>query len=136
MEIANVIESFSIIIAAWTVIISLTAWRREYIGKRNLELAEDILSLFYETRDVIGSIRSPLGFVGEGSTRKASPNESHEDKEVYDRGLFNALKRSPNLNRAAAYCRVSTDDQERESTLLQPNKAILEWHIHHRINVR
>ena len=85
MNATNILESVSIIIAAWTVIISITAWRREYIGKRNLELAEEILALFYESRDAIRGIRSPFGFAGEGSTRKPSPNESPKDKEVYDK---------------------------------------------------
>ena len=56
MNATNILESVSIIIAAWTVIISITAWRREYIGKRNLELAEEILCVILriprrDTRD-------------------------------------------------------------------------------------
>lgn len=87
MDIANILESVSIIIAAWSVIISLNAWRREYIGKRNLELAEEILALFYEARDAIIGIRSNFGYGGEGSTRKASENESPEEKRIYDRAF-------------------------------------------------
>ncbi len=85
MDATNIIESISIIIAAWAIIIGVTAWRREYVGKRNLELAEEVLSMFYEARDSINAIRSPFGFVGEGSTREAAPNESPEEKKVYDR---------------------------------------------------
>ena len=87
MDATNIIQSISIIIAAWAIIIGVTAWRREYVGKRNLELAEEVLSLFYEAKDVLKSIRSPFGFSGEGSTRKAAPNESPEEKEVYDRAF-------------------------------------------------
>ncbi len=85
MDVANILESISLIIAAWAVIIGVNAWRREYIGKRRLELAEEVLSLFYEARDVISAIRSPFGYSGEGSTRSAAPNESPEEKEINDK---------------------------------------------------
>jgi len=85
MDVTNILESISIIIAAWAVIIGVNAWRREYIGKRKLELAEEVLALFYEARDVISFIRSPFGFSGEGSTRNASPNETPEEKQINDR---------------------------------------------------
>jgi len=87
MDTASIIESISIIIAAWAVILGITAWRREYIGKRNLELAEDVLAMFYEARYAINGIRSPFGFAGEGTTRKTSPNESPKDKDVFDRAF-------------------------------------------------
>jgi len=84
MDVANILVSISIIIAAWAVIIGVNAWRREYVGKRRLELAEEVLALFYEARDVIRYIRNPFSFVGEGSTRNAAPNESPEEKQLTD----------------------------------------------------
>lgn len=84
MNAAEIIQSISIIIAAWSVIIGVNAWRREYVGKRKLELAEEVLSSFYKSRDVIRAIRNPGGSIGEGSTRKASPNETSEEKRIYD----------------------------------------------------
>ena len=66
MDVANILESISLIIAAWAVIIGVNAWRREYIGKRRLELAEEVLSLFYEARDIIRYIRNPFGYIGRG----------------------------------------------------------------------
>ena len=84
MDLASILESISLIIAAWVVIIGVNAWRREYIGKRRLELAEEVLALFYEARDVISYIRNPFGFGGEGSTRNAAPNESPEEKQIND----------------------------------------------------
>ncbi|MFC2013638.1 hypothetical protein ACFLU8_01990 [Chloroflexota bacterium] len=85
MDVINILGSISLIIAAGTVIISVNAWRREYVGKRRLELAEEVLALFYEARDVISFIRSLFGFSGEGSTRNASPNETPEEKQINDR---------------------------------------------------
>ena len=42
------------------------------------------MTLFYEARDIIQSIRSPFGYQGEGTTRKPSPNERPEDKDALD----------------------------------------------------
>jgi len=84
MNVANILESISLIIASWAVIVGVNAWHREYVGKRRLELAEEVLSLFYEVRDVIRYIRNPFGYGGEGSTRNASPNESPEEKQIND----------------------------------------------------
>ena len=49
-----------------------------------MELAEEVLALFYQARDVIQSIRSPFGYGGEGETRKPTPNEHPEDKAALD----------------------------------------------------
>src|SRR5262249_19168169 len=37
----------------------LGKWHVETVGKRRTELAEDVLSSFYQMRDIIGEIRSP-----------------------------------------------------------------------------
>ncbi len=85
MDVTNILESVSLIFAAWTVIIGVNAWQREYIGKRKLELAEEVLALFYEARDAVRYIRNPFGYAGEGSARNAAPNESPEEKQINDR---------------------------------------------------
>jgi len=88
MDVVGILQSISVIfasvVAASTVIYGVNAWRREYIGKRKLELAEEVLALFYEARDVISYIRSPFSFGGEGNTRNAAPNESPEEKQIND----------------------------------------------------
>jgi len=52
-----------------------------------MELAEESLCLFYETRDAIRSIRSPLGYGGEGESRKASGPETLEQKKARDQAF-------------------------------------------------
>ena len=84
IDFPNILASFSVIIAAVAIILGVSAWQREYVGKRKIELAEEVLALFYEARDAISYIRNIFGFVGEGKTRKADPNESPEDKKLYD----------------------------------------------------
>jgi hypothetical protein len=99
MNVTNVLESISIIIAACVVIFGINAWRREYVGKRKLELAEEVLALFYEARDAIGYIRNPFGYVGEGGTRKADQNESSEEKQINDKAyvVFERYNKRQNL---------------------------------------
>lgn len=85
MATPDLIESISVTIAAVSVIAGVNAWRIEYVGKRKLELAEEALASFYEARDAIAQIRSIFSLGGEGTTRKAAPNESPEEKEINDR---------------------------------------------------
>lgn len=80
----EIAQSVSIIVASLFAIYGFDAWRREHIEIRRIELAEEVLALFYQARDAIESIRSPLGFGGEGQSRKPSENESPEKKQVLD----------------------------------------------------
>ena len=84
---ADIAQSISVILASLFVIYGIDAWRREFIGKRRMELAEEVLALFYQARDVIQAIRSPFGYVGEGETRKPAPNERPEDKDALDQAF-------------------------------------------------
>ena len=81
---AQLFQNSSIIIAALVAIFGIDAWRREYVGKRRMELAEEVLALFYQVRDILGAIRNPVGFNGEGESRKAGENESPETKKALD----------------------------------------------------
>lgn len=83
-EAASVAQSVSVVFASLFAVYGFDAWRREHIGKRRIELAEDVLALFYQAQDAIAHIRSPFGFGGEGSTRKAAENENPEHKQALD----------------------------------------------------
>ena len=88
MSVLNNLQSISVIvtsvIASVIMIYGITTWRREYIGKRKLELAEQVLVLFYEARDAIRFIRNPFNYEGEGTTRNSAPNETPEEKSIND----------------------------------------------------
>lgn len=84
MEFIEVLSSVSIIIASCVAIYGIDAWRREFRGKRQIELAEDTLALFYEAQDVIRAIRSPLSRQGEGTSREPQENESPTQKAACD----------------------------------------------------
>lgn len=81
---SSVIVGAAAIVTSFTAITGINAWRREYIGKRRVDLAEEVLSLFYEAKDALSAMRSPLGFEGEGTTREASDGESQQQKEIRD----------------------------------------------------
>lgn len=83
-EYAEIAQSASVVIASVMVFYSFDAWRREFIGKRRMELAEEVLALFYQARDIIEIIRNPFGYEGEGQSRKPGPRERPEDKEALD----------------------------------------------------
>lgn len=70
--------------ASCTAIYGIGSWRREYRGKRQAELAEETLSLFYEARDAIKHIRHPFSYAGEGSTREESEKETEEEKKAFN----------------------------------------------------
>lgn len=76
------------IFAASVAIYGINSWRREFKGKRQIELAEDVLSLFYEARDAISAIRNPLSWGGEGSTREPIENEDEQEKKVRNRAYI------------------------------------------------
>lgn len=81
----DVLQNVSVIIAALTAIWGISAWRRELRGKKEHDLAEEVLALFYEARDAIRAIRSVGGFGEEGKTRQASPEETPDEKQALDR---------------------------------------------------
>jgi len=81
----TIAASFAAITASIVAIYGINSWRREFKGKRQMELAEDVLALFYRARDAIRAIRSPFGYAGEGTTRKPDKNETKEQKEARDR---------------------------------------------------
>jgi hypothetical protein len=84
MTIADVITAISVAIAAIAFVVGVNAWRREFIGKRRIELAENVLALFYEAEDAIREIRSPFILAGEGTSRKRSDHETEEETRILD----------------------------------------------------
>jgi hypothetical protein len=84
MSYSEFLKNLSIIVASCTAIYGIGSWRREYVGKKQAELAEEVLCLFYEARDAVQHIRNPFSHGNEGTTRKADENETPEQKEAYD----------------------------------------------------
>jgi len=57
-------------------------WRREIIGKRKAELAEDVLADFYQAREILNAARSPMGYDSDGSTRTPGEGESADETKT------------------------------------------------------
>lgn len=84
MNAADVISALSILIAMLTLIVNINKWRKEFVGKRRIDLAENVLAIFYEAQDAIREIRNPFSFSGEGSSRKRGDHEDEWETRVLD----------------------------------------------------
>lgn len=49
----DLIQGASVIIASCVAIFGINAWRKEFVDKRRIELAEEVLALFYQAKDII-----------------------------------------------------------------------------------
>ena len=72
------IKDLSVVIGLWVVFYKIAAWHLEHRGKRNIELAEETLALFYEAKDAIVWMRHPIGFSNETDSIKQGDRESTE----------------------------------------------------------
>jgi hypothetical protein len=104
MTTADIVTSLSVAISALSFVYGVYSWRREFVGKRRIELAENLLSLFYEVYDAIREIRNPLGSVEEGTTRKRSDRENEKQSKILDRA-FVAIERYQKRERLFAELR-------------------------------
>ena len=66
----------------------LNTWKKEHLGKKKQELAEEVLVLFYQARDAIRSIRNPFGRVGEGVSRQKKDNETEKQTRVFNQAYI------------------------------------------------
>jgi len=56
---AAIVQAVCVLIATVVACYGIQAWRREFIGKRHIELAENVLELCYRVRAAIIGIRFP-----------------------------------------------------------------------------
>ena len=87
-DIATITQAVAIVSACWVVISGVGAWKREFIGRRRIELAEQTLAKFFEVRDAITFIRNPFSSSEEGKSRERSDNELSTHTELLDRGYI------------------------------------------------
>ncbi len=84
----NVLETMRDLFIFGTAVIAIygiDSWRRGSSAKKQIELAEETLGLFYEAEDVIRVIRYPGSYGGESSTRKYSESDDLKQKEARDK---------------------------------------------------
>ena len=88
IEIASIAQAVAVVSACWAIISGVGAWKREFIGKRQIELAEQVLAKFFEVRDAISFIRNPFSSTEEGKTRQRAEHEGRDEAELLDRGYI------------------------------------------------
>jgi len=85
-ELATIAQAIAIISACWAIISGVGAWKREFLGKRKIELAEETLAAFFEIKDAITFIRNPWASGNEGRTRQRAVGETEAESQLLDRG--------------------------------------------------
>jgi hypothetical protein len=81
---SGLVTSLAAATGAIVAILSYRKWHPENIGKRKIELAEEIIADFYQARDVIAWARFPGGWSSEKSSRAVSVEESEDEKNAKD----------------------------------------------------
>jgi len=87
-NVAMIAQLVAVISACWAIISGVGAWKREFMGKRKIELAEQALANFFEVRDAISFIRNPFSSSSEGTTREKNPAELPDESELLNRGYI------------------------------------------------
>ena len=83
-EIIALLNVLAVMGAAGFAVWGVRTWRQERVETRQAELAEEALALMYRAQEVFDYVRSPAGFVGEGSTRKRIEGETEDDAQERD----------------------------------------------------
>lgn len=60
MEIANIITTFASVATAIIAGLALYTWKREFIGKKKIELAAEIMHAVYDIQDLYLGVRMPM----------------------------------------------------------------------------
>jgi hypothetical protein len=82
---AYAFQTLGVLVASGVAIWGIGSWRREFRGKRRIELAENVLARMYEARDAINSIRYPVFLAAEIAERQPMQGESFFQKEMRGR---------------------------------------------------
>ena len=80
--ITTIIGAVAIAVAAGVAVWGINSWRRESVGRRRQEIAEEAIVAVYTVRDNIRAARSPFSSGGEGSSRRREVGESSETQEA------------------------------------------------------
>ena len=106
MTVADAITAFSAAIAAISFVYGISAWKRKFVGKRRIELAEIVLTKFYEAAEVIRAIRSPFHWREEGKSRQAQRTKRGSrlkrwiEPTFYSSDIISIINYSPAYNRS------------------------------------
>ena len=88
----NVLQAGAVVAAAIIASNALNTWRREMIGRKKADLAEQTLAAFYEARDIIRAARHPGSFDHEGKSRQPMEGEA-ESEARYRNSVYVPVER-------------------------------------------
>lgn len=114
---ANVGVAVAAGVAAAQGVKSLTAWRQETLGRRRIELAEEVLAAVYEAKEILEWIRSPASFAAESEGREGREEEDEDVRRQRDTYYPHIKRISDNAEffarvRAQRYRVIATFGQE------------------------
>jgi hypothetical protein len=129
IELATIVQMVAVISACWAIISGVGAWKREFIGKRQIELAEQVLEKFFEVKDAIAYIRNPFASTDEGKTRQRRDGETTAESDLLDRGYIVVERYSKKENVFAdfntlKYKFMASFGPETEPIFTDTNKAL------------
>src|SRR5712692_1243654 len=79
-----VVQAISIAITAFFAVKSLRAWRVQLVGKRQFEVAEQVIVAIYSARDALIHTRQPFYMSEETKGRQRPPGEIEEQASRRD----------------------------------------------------
>jgi len=129
IELVTIAQMVAVISACWAIISGIGAWKREFIGKRQIELAERVLEKFFEVKDAIAYIRNPFASSDEGKTRQRRDGETTAESDLLDRGYIVVERYSKKENVFAdfntlKYKFMASFGPETEPIFTDTNKAL------------
>lgn len=84
----DILQGLAVTGASVAAVVGINAWKREHLGKRRIELAEEVLVHLYKAAEVLERIRHPYIHPGEGSTRRGGEDETEDERELYNRAFI------------------------------------------------
>ena len=78
IELTTIAQTVAIVSACWAIASGIGAWKREFIRKRRIELAEQVIAKFFEVRDAIAYVRNPVSWPSEGKLQEKDPSVQAE----------------------------------------------------------
>jgi hypothetical protein len=81
--VSTILQALAVVVTAYFASRGLNAWRRQLVGKRKLEVAEDMLLAAYKAQSILLHIRNPITF-GEGQSRPRGKDERPGQADAKD----------------------------------------------------
>lgn len=75
MDLTDIVQAIAVVAVAFPAFKGLTTWREQLIGRKKIELAEEVLTLAFTLQGVIEWARHPASFSGEGEDRQGRDRE-------------------------------------------------------------